>query len=145
MARNQKSVLLWQKTQKITMRSRKKYTVKRGLFEWLRVLNNDLKLHKKKGKALQPVRSAGLRCGKWPPLPLPSLHRVGGEASSLPAQSYTGLQRTCNQIKHTLHSGHNASTFHEVFLSSQTSLNPTTRATSVLMTCAVRFGWGAVC
>lgn len=52
-----------------------------------------------------------------PPFPLPSLHRVGGESPSLPARSYTGLQRTCNQIKHMLHLAQNVSIFHEVFLS----------------------------
>lgn len=89
------------------------------------VFNHVLKLHKN-GKALQPVCSAGVCCVEWPPLPLPSLHRVGGEAPSLLAQSYTGLQRTCNQIKHTLHMAQNASIFHEMFLSIQTSLNQTT-------------------
>lgn len=77
-----------------------------------------------------------------PPLPLPSLHRVGGEAPSVPARSYTGLQRTCNQIKHTLHSAQNASIFHDAFLSSFTSLDPTMHASSVLMLCPVWFGWG---
>lgn len=72
--------------------------------------NNVLNWHKN-GNALQPVGGAGLRCAEWPPLPLPALHRVGGEAPSLPARSYTGLQRTCNQIKHTLHSTQNASIF----------------------------------
>lgn len=86
-------------------------------------------------------------CGvvSCPPLPLPSLHRVGGEAPSVPARSYTGLQRTCNQIKHTLHSAQNASIFHEALLSSFASLNPTTHVTSVLMLCPVWFRWGTFC
>lgn len=86
------------------------------------------------------VQACGVMSG--PPLPLPFLHRVGGEAPSLLARSDTGLQRTCNQIKHTLHLTQNASIFYEVFLSSQTSLNPTTHVTSVLMmwSCVVWVG-----